>query len=278
MNLIMRTANNSYLQTTLLLNTPFVMNPNTTLNELYGIQTGITPLRTPTLGYFAIGNGGHQMTIGADGIPLTNPVQHSAEDSALYNGLPFILRPINNDIDTISQTKYALRRIETHSGNQYIAYYLKRLQLTTVTPTLEATTVTNNVSSTVPFTSTSANLNPTPPALSNTGINLVSGDYISATAEIDISLSASDVTELLNVANIIYGDPNYAIISEIALCSGVDKVVQSATYNNAQIPFNEAIAVQCLSFINCMFALAFNSSGVDLLLNCGATEPLFTLS
>lgn len=277
MNLIMRTALNSYLQTTLLLNTPFVLAPNTTLNELYGIQASVQPIRTPTLGYFAIGNGGHRVTVGVNGIPLTNPIQHSAEDSALYNGLPFVLRPISNDIDTVSQANYALRRIETHAGNQYIAYYLKRLPLSTVIPVMQITSVTNGVKTTTSFVPTSANLNPTPPALSNTGVNLVSGDYVAASAEVDISLTANDVSELLNVATIIYGDPNYAIISEIALCSGVDKVVQSATYNNALIPFNEAIAVQCLSFVNCMFALAFNNSGVDLLLNCGATEPLMSL-
>jgi len=277
MQLTTRTAYSSYLQTCLLSNISFVMSPDSTLNELYGIQAGIAPIRTPTLGYYAIGNGGHKMTIGANGIPLTNPIQHSATDAALYNGIPFVLRPLDNDIDAVAKAKYALRRIETHDGVQYFAYYLKRLPVNTLVPELNSISVVNGVSTTNPFTPTAANLNPVPPPLNNTGVNLVTGDYVSASAELSIALTADDVAELLNVANVIYGDPGYAIISEIALCSGVDKVVQSPTINNGSAPFNEAVAVQCISFVNALFALAYNSSGIDILLDVGATESLFQL-
>ena len=278
MNLVTRTVFSSYLQTCLLLNAQFQMAPETTLNELYSIQNGVMPLVTPTLGYFAIGNGGHSVTVGANGIPLTKPVQYEATDAALYNGLPFVLRPINNDIDTISQANYALRRIETHAGAQYIAYYLKRLPVAGVVPVMNIVSTTNGISTTALFVPTSANLNPVPPALNTNGVNLVSGNYVSSAANMSINLSANDVAEILNVATILYGDPAYAIISEIALCSGVDKTVQSATYGNAMIPFNEAIAVQVVSFINTDFALAFNTTGISINLNCGSSEPLFSLS
>jgi len=278
MNLVTRTILSSYLQTCLLLNAQFQMAPESTLNELYSIQNGVTPIVTPTLKYFAIGNGGHTVTVGANGIPLTKPVQHQATDAALYNGLPFVLRPINNDIDTASQANYALRRIETHAGAQYIAYYLKRLPVNGIVPSMDIVSTVNGVSTTSTFVATSANLNPTPPALNNAGVNLISGNYVAAAANMSIDLSANDVTELLNVATILYGDPAYAIISEIALCSGVDKTVQSATYGNALIPFNEAVAVQVVSFINTDFALAFNTTGISVNLNCGSSEPLFSLS
>jgi hypothetical protein len=277
MNLVTRTLASSYLQTCLLMNANFVLTPETTLNELYAIQNGVAPISTPTLGYFAIGNGGHKITVGANGIPLTLPVQHAATDAALYNGLPFILRPINNDIDTASQANYALRRIETHGGNQYIAYYLKRLPVAGIAPTMQSINTVNGVSTAAIYTPTSANLNPTPPALNSAGVNLVSGNYVAASANMNIALSANDVAELLNVATVLYGDPAYAIISEVALCSGLDKVVQSATYGNATIPFKEAIAVQVISFINTYFALSFNSTGLDILLDCGSSEPLFSL-
>lgn len=277
MQLTTRTIYSAYLQTCLLSNIAFDMAANSTLNELYGVQSGIAPSRTPTLGYYAIGNGGHQMTVGANGIALANPIQHSATDAALYHGIPFILRPINNDIDTVAKANYALRRIETHDGVQYFAYYLKRLPMSTLVPEMNAISVSNGVSSTTSFVPTAANLNPVPPPLNNSGVNLVTGDYVSASAEINIVLTADDVAELLNVANIIYGDSGYAIISEIALCSGVDKVVQSPTINNGSAPFNEAISVQCVSFVNALFALAYNSSGIDILLDVGATESLFQL-
>ena len=275
---ITRTIYSSFLQTLTLLGLPFKMLTNTTLNELYSVQNGVSPLTIPSLGYFAIGNGGHKMTIGANGIPLTNPVQHEATDAALYNGIPFVLRAINNDIDTVTQANYALRRIETHGGVQYIAYYLKRLPISSVTPDVVTVNVTNGVTTTNAFVPTSANLNPTPPVLNSSGVSIVTGDYVAAAASMNVTLSATEVTEIQNAANVIYGDPGYAIISEIALCSGVDKVVQSPIQNNAMINFNEAIAVQALSFINVYFALNSNTSGIDLLLDVGCSEPLLNIS
>jgi hypothetical protein len=275
-----RTIYSSYLQTVLLRGKPFQMAANSTLNELLQIQSGVAPTVTPTLKYYAIGNGGHSMVIGANGIPLTNPVQHDATDAGLYHQLPFILRELGNDIDVVMQANYALRRIETHNGLQYIAYYLRRLP-DTDTPDMEYLTVSNGVTTTTAFTPNSTNLNPTPPALNNSGVNTLAGDYVASSSKVAINLSAAEVTELLNVANIIYGDPGYAIISEIALCSGVDKVVQSANGvggSGAMINFNEAIAVQCLSFLNTFFSMPMNTSGASILLDVGTSEPCFTLN
>ena len=280
MNTVQRTLYSNYLQSVLLGNWQFQLEANSTLNELFNIQPGVAPSVTPTLGYYAIGNGGHRITAGANGIPLLAEVQHSGTDAALYNHIPFILREIGNDIDVVTQAQYALRRAETHNGLQYIAYYLKRLPMSTTTPSMEYITVANGVSTTTAFTPTSSNLNPTPPALSNTGVNLVSGDYVAASAKMTIALTPAEITEILNMATIIYGDPNAAIISEIALCSGVDKVVSSvngAGGNSAQISFNEAIAVQCLTYINSQFFLAGNTQGIQSLLDLGAGESIFNL-
>jgi len=278
MQLVSRTVYSSYLQTVLLANQAFKLAPNSTLNELYGVQNGVLPPRTPSLGYFAIGNGGHRMTSGADGVPLTEPVQHEATDSGLIHGIPFVLRAINNDIGTTTQANYALRRIEVHGGAQYIAYYLKRLPMASLNTEMILANVANGVTTISEFIPTSANLNPTPQALASTGVNLVSGDYVAAQAAMNVMLSATEVGEIINAATIMYGKPEYAIISEIALCSGVDKIVQSPTGTNAMINFNEAIAVQCLSFISSYFSLMFNTNGVDLLLDIGCSEPLFNLS
>jgi hypothetical protein len=250
---------------------------NSTLNELFGINNGIAPASTPTLGYFAIGNGGHKMTIGGNGIAKTDPIQHSGVDAALYNHIPFVLREIANDIISTEQVKYALRRQETHNGRQYIAYYLKRLPLAAVVPDMEYITVANGLQTISSFIPNSSNLNPTPPVLNSSGVNIVSGDYAAASAKINVVLSAADITELLNVATVMYGDPGMAIISEIALCSGVDKMVQSPAASNTMINFNDAVAVQVLSFISSFYALQFNNSGATLLLDLGASEPIFSL-
>lgn len=278
MNAVSRTIYSSYLQTCSLLNLPFTLAPNTTLNELFGIENGIAPASTPALGYFAIGNGGHKMTVGANGIAKTEPVQHKGTDAALFNHTPFVLREIANDLMPTERINYALRRQETHNGRQYIAYYLKRISTTNVVPDMEYIAVANGVQTITAFVPDSSNLNPTPQVLSNTGINVVSGDYVAASAKVNIVLTPAEVIELLNVATVLYNDPGMAIISEIALCSGVDKIVQSPTVGNATINFNDAIAVQVLSFISTFYALQFTNSGTTLLLDLGASEPIWNLA
>ena len=277
MQAISRTLLSSHLQDCLFLNRPFVMPPNTTLNELFGVQNGVVPTTTPTMGYLAIGNGGHKFTVGANNIPKNDPVQHVATDAALYNHLPFVLREVNNDLDPITAGSYALRRLETHNGLQYFAYYLKRLPLNTVVPDMEYNTVLNGVTTTTAYVYTSANLNPTPPALNSSGVNVVSGDTVAASAKMNIVFTPAEVQELINVATVMYQDPGFAIISELALCSGVDKTVQSPGVGNAVINFNEAIAVQTLGFINGFYPMASTTNGLSILIDIGSSEPMFTL-
>jgi hypothetical protein len=125
----------------------------------------------------------------------------------------------------------------------------------------------------------SSNLNPTPPALSSTGVNLTTGDYVSADARVDLSLSAADCQELLNVAQVIWGDPRYAIVSEILLCSGVDQAVQASTgIGNGSFSFMEAIASQVMTFVSGFIPVSFMNNGADINLDVGATEPLLNLN
>lgn len=276
---ITRTIYGSKLQTCLLMGLPFVLDTNTTLNERFGIQNGVTPASDviPAMRYFCIGNGGHTFTVGAGGRSKPEPVQHRGTDASLFSPLPFVLRETNNDLDVTERAKYALRRTETHQGIQYFAYYLKRLDFTGVAAGMELINVADGVSTVTAFAPDSSNLNPTPPVLSSGGINTVTGEYVSATAKIGVVLSASDINELLNVGKVIYDDEEMAIISEIGLCSGVDKNVQSSGPNNTTINFNEAIAVQIVSHINTFKPTAYVNNGTEILLDVGATEPLFVL-
>jgi hypothetical protein len=276
---ITRTIFGSKLQTCLLMGLPFVMEVNTTLNERFGIQNGIAPGEgiIPTMRYYCIGNGGHTFTVGAGGRTKPEPIQHRGTDAGLYSPIPFVLREIENDLDVVERTRYALRRLETHQSRQYVAYYLKRLELTSVAAGMELINVVDGVSSVTAFVPDSSNLNPTPPLLSSTGVNTVTGEYVSATAKIGLIFSAADIAELLNVGQVIYDDPEMAIISEVGLCSGVNKNVQSPSSGGTTINFNEAIAVQVVSHINTFKPAAYINNGSEILLDVGATEPLFFL-
>ena len=174
MNSVSRTIYSSYLQTCSLMKLAFQMQLNTTLNELFNVESGIAPSEIPSLGYFAIGNGGHRMTVGANNIPKVEPVRHSGIDAALYSHLPFVLREIANDIGPVERAKYAMRRQETHNSAQYIAYYLKRLPLQNVIADMEYIQVANGVKTATLFQPNSSNLNPQPPAPQAGALNQLS--------------------------------------------------------------------------------------------------------
>lgn len=276
---ITRTVYGSFLQTCHLLGRPFQMLANSTLNEKFGIASGLAPdiSQTPLVQYWAIGNGGHKMTVGAGGIAKSDPIQHRATDAACFNHLPFVLREPGADLSAAQRMSYGLRRKETHNGVDYIAYYLKRISMDGVTPAIEYKSVADGTTTTTPFVPNSSNLNPTPPQLNAQGVNVTTGDYTTCTAKITLALSADEITELLNVAQILYADDGYAIISEIALVSGVDRMVVSPGVGTATINFNDVIAAQVVSFLNTFFSAKFQSSGTSNILDVGATEPMFSL-
>lgn len=259
---------------------PYVVLPHSTLNEHFNIQNDILPDATqlPAMRYFAIGNGGHTMTVGGNGVPKPDTLQHKGTDAALFNHLPFVLREVGNDISAVDRANYGLRRIEVHDGRNYIAYYLKRLEFTGVNVGLEMTHIEDGVKTVSAFVPDSSNLNPVPTPLSSSGVNLITGEYVSASAKLDVVFTETDFAELLNVGNILYGDDSYAIISEIAFVSGVDKIVQSPTGDNSTINFNEVIIAQIMSHIGAFVTPKFSNYGSALQFDVGSTEPLFGLA
>lgn len=274
-----RTAWGSYLQTCLLLDLTFAMMTDTTLNEKFNVQSGIQPAHNviPTQRYYCIGNGGHTMTVGADGLTAPTPLQHEATDAALFNHLPFIMRPVASDLSVSQMAQYALRVVQQFNGVSYACYYLRRIDFTNVAAQIQMNTVANGTTTTTPYVANAANLNPTPPAVSSSSVSTVSGDYLTAAAILALSFSEQDATELVNCANIIYGDARYAIISEIGLVSGVDQVV-NVPATSGSFNMNEVIAAQINSFINTFIPMNYMNDGTTINLNVGSTEPLFQLT
>lgn len=275
---IVRTIYGAALQATMLTGTPLVIKPNTTLNEKFGIQDThvLNNQDMPRLRYATVGNGGHTWRAGADSIPIPETAQHSPWDAALFNHLPFVLREVTQDLTPVEVERYAMRRIETHGGVDYAAYYLRRLPLVGVMTEMEMHSVLNDVTTTTPFIPTSSNLDPVPVDLDEGGANVTTGDYLTASSKLAFVLDAFDVAELLNVARVLYQDEGYAIISEIGLCSGVDKLVLVTTPSGG-FNFTESVATQVITHISTFIPLKFTSTGVNMLFDVGATEPLLVL-
>ena len=270
-----RSTYSAHLQTASLLGLPLIIKPHSTLNERFGIHQSIAlgEDEMPTVKYVTIGNGGHRMIVGADNIPKPEPILHTPRHAGLYNHLPFILRLPQNDLQPAERLQYRLRRSEVHDGTTYIAYYLKVLDLSNSNPTLELRNVTDGVVTSTAFNPTAADLNPTPPPINPGSVITTSGDYIAATAKVPFVMTTEDILEFINVCNIIYGDPNYAMITEIGLCSGVDRTV-SGDFNGVSLGYTDAIAVQICSFIAAFYALNFTNDELSLLIDVGSLESL----
>lgn len=272
---IVRTIYGAYLQTVQYLGLPFKAPAKSTLSELLGINPDISVPSTtiPQVKYLAIGNGGHKVVIGDNNIPYVQPIQHLSRHAGLYNILPLVLRLPTNDLTASERAKYRLRRIENHGGTDYVAYYLKVMDLSDTVAEMTYSAVNDGVTTTTAFTPTSSDLKPTPPDLASTGVNTTTGDFLSVAAIAPFLMSASDIEEFTNVCNIIYGDPVYAMISEIGVCSGVDKVV-SGVFNGVTASYTDAIGVQICTFVSAFYAAEFSNTGIDVSLNVGSSEAL----
>lgn len=279
MKSITRTVYGAALQTSEYLGLPHVFLPHSTLNERFNINAAMLPANTeiPRIKYACIGVGGHRVVIGANNIPLNKPIQHLPRHSGLYTPLPFVLRPLTNDLTPQQRAKYRLRNVVTINGVVYSAYWLKVLDLSGSVVESDYYTVTNGVTTSTTFAPNSNDLNPTPPDLSSTGVVSTSGDYIAASSKVPFELNASDIAELANVANIMYQDKDFAIISEIGLCSGVDKVV-TGDFNGVQASYTEAIGVQIANFVCTYLPTQYLDNDLSLEFDVGSVEPMLTLT
>lgn len=279
-NNITRTIYGASVQDNLFLGTVQEYPAFTTINEHLVIQKDTLPNVTdrPSLGCYIWGNKGHRLLNGEQGIPLNDPIKHQATDSGLFGQLPFVLRELTNDLTATQRAKYCLRRLEERNGINYIAYYGRRLDKTNWKVINYYTQVQDGQSTTTPFIATQSNLTPTPQQLSNTGTNLINADYVSAKARVVLTLDESDVNDMINVAKVIFKDERYAIISEIGMCTNVDRNITASTGNGGTFQYMEAIGVQIASHIATYQSLPQNNTGVTIALNTGMNEPLFALS
>lgn len=275
MEQISRTVYGAAVQTAINMGIPYAPSQYASLNTLFGIATAATPDANTNYEtkFLVIGNGGHYSVAGADGFPQMASYNHQPTDAGCYNHLPFVLRPIDADLTIAERAKYALRREETHGGLQYYAYYAKRLDYTANVVSMKKTTL--DPASTVDFVPTNTNLNPTPPETLLGSVNLIqsSNEYVSGSSVITIEFTATDAAELRNVSQIIYGDEDHAVISEIGLVTGIDKVVTGAL-NGGTVDYNEVIYAQIVVFIACYYNMVMQTDGFTTVADTGITEPL----
>lgn len=274
-----RSALGALLQTAQKFGKPLEIVKNSTLNQKFGVFEDILPDPTDDVAvqYVAIGNGGHRSELGLDNMALFKSIPHMPRHTSLYKHMPFIIRPADTDLVAAERVNYRLRKEIDVNGTKYAAYYLKKLDLSLTTPTLEYRTVIDGVVSSQPWEPGLDDLNPTPPLINPNQVLTTGDDYIAASARVPLVFTPAETTELINVATILYGNPGYAIVSEVALCSGVDRLL-SGSFNGVSINYTEAVGVQVSDFLATLFVAPFQTNGVKIDLDAGSVEPLLVLS
>lgn len=265
----------TYLQTVKKMNLPFTLIANTTLNEKFGVHAGVLPNagKVPGMRYLAIGNLGHSTVKAEDGSDETVPVMHRATDAGMYGQIPFVLREAGDDLAVHERERYALRVPEVHDGRNYYAYYLRRINLTGVTPQLQRVEIIDGIATVTPFTPTTDNLNPKRPKVPNTGLILGSSSSESASAVVTVELGPDDVREIVSAHQIRTGSTRSPVISELALVSGVDKEVPGNLAGGGSFTYNEVIAAQINVHISTYHAVGYATNGATFTLDVGGVEP-----
>lgn len=245
---------------------------NTTLNEKFNILTSedIPGKTYPELKYFTIGVGGDNIIPGNDKYNLS---EHSPIDGALFKHIPFVMKPLNQDLTEEEAEPYRLRCVETISGVQYACYYAKVIPEPELKPFFYSIRTINNGTTvsaptlTILDTNTSEILNPTPKIRELTYNNNTTSEFITKIAKIVFRLTKDEIDSIKSVLKIRNVDKGQ--ITEIGVCSGIEKTLKSGK--------KEAICCQIMYHIGVTLSLALDLVSGDQIaqtLEIGGSEPL----
>ena len=257
----------SYLQTCSQLNKTPVINLDTTLNHKFSIHSAedLNPGEMPVTKYIAIGNGGINLNSQL-GTQVPEPVGHQPDSVALYNHIPFLVREASNDISGSEQQRYRMRKQITVNGVQYIAYYLRVLDISNSTPTLVNRTITNSSMVTSNYTPDIAEIvtSPTPPVNLPSTPNQPTTEFVSVTTEIPFNLTSDEVNDIKEACSTLYGNVNHAVISEIGIYSGVDRTLSGSGGN-----YTEVVVAQPQTFMSTLYSLTVVDTKLSITIHYG---------
>lgn len=274
-----RTVYGNLLLTSAAWRVPYVPLAGSTLNQKYNVHasTNWPSAEIPALLGLVVGIGGHVMSPVVDDISLPSSVPHRVRDGSNFRPMPLIMRPLNNDLTTQQRLNYAMRVKLEHQGTYYWAYYVRLINTSNVAPVVKHTIITGGVSNSEDFVPDATVLSPTRPQLPLPVLTETEGEYFSVFMQLNLGMTANEVAEYRNVADILYGDPNLAIISEFGIVGGVKRAVPLLDQNGAEtsVNYNEILGCVVTSFTTIFQNVASANEGYELKLNSGASEPLY---
>lgn len=271
------------IQASLVTGAPIEYEENSTLNEHLEILRNEkpNPLDRPILNIMVFGRRGYVGEIAPDGEVETTLIVHDPLDAAPYKISPVALREVDNDFSNDERKRYCFRKSIVIKGVRYFAYYGIRLAAQTEPAESFKNRRIGGTDNIEPLVYTNSNLHPKPPKVADNSLNSV--DRLSALSEDatlvythvirDIRITVNDTVEYMNACNILYGNPQKADVSEILLCTSVDKEVQVEAGDGTNFFFNEAIGAQPGIYISTEHNLSIANEGINSTVRCGQTKP-----
>ena len=261
--------------------TTLVIPPFSTINEKLGIQASATvsPGLRPTLRYWGIGIVGHSFVTTTGGNTKLIRYQHQTTDAALFEQMPFVARALTNDLSAEERSIYRGRKVVNIDGTDYALYYLRYENLDQQESGMEYRSVdptTGKVLATSPFVPKAKNLTPTPTQLSPTNVNQVTAEYVGSVTAFPITMSATQLQEFIAAVQLLKKDPDMAVISELMICSGVDRTVSAVTAGGS-INYAEVIGCQACGYYSKVI-FAPDAEVVNMTLDLGSESPLYRLA
>lgn len=226
----------------------------TTMNELYDVladeSIGRKAGKDFKLAYFGIGIGGSR-SIGQNSLGLEGRqvYQHKATDFGAFFPIPFLIRELGDDVDTLVRDKYRIRVVRKIGDKIYIMYYLKLINFTGYDPTMkigERDPVTGNEQER-PYIPVKEDLTPKPYELVATNNIPISNTYVNSTGKMDLSLDGNDLEEVRNVCRVLFNDSGLAAINEMYLAYGIESRNDGDVSNGATVNYKE-LQSACISY------------------------------
>ena len=232
------------------------------------------------LGYLCIGINGHRTVTDANGISNTLPVEHKATDCGLYQIVPFVMKPIDNDLSDEQRKKYRLRKVLQVNGVLYAAYYLRKLNTDEAPTSMVLNSVDKGKTTSNIWKPTISNLRPSKPTIGYEN----DASFITIVSNVSVTFEEEDIENYLDAMDILFGNSNYAI-TELGYCTAVDKpIVRQYPQTGTQTPstaigtrgLKEVVACQIAYFINTIIPVAVFNRKFTYTIDLGINEPLFT--
>lgn len=239
---------------------------NTSLNEKFNVLTeeAVPENVYPTLKYFAIGVGEVDIIESNTGYSYS---KHSPVDAALFKHIPFVMKPLDEDLLPSEQERYRFRKIETHNGINYACYYLRAIETFELKDDFYKVSTSEGLSGLSIFdTNTDILLNPIPKDRSRHVLDPDTAEYILKVMKIEFSLTNTEITDLREVLTLLQYTENN--ITEIGLCTGIDKVVDgSVEATCVQISHHVGVNIELAIYLN-------NNNSFLRSIELGGGEPM----